>query len=399
LPMVFDRAEGVFAWDPEGKRYFDFLSAYSAVNQGHCHPKIVNAMIQQAQKCTLSSRAFYNSVFPRFARFVTEYFGFEMVLPMNSGAEGVETALKLARKWGYDKKGIPENQAIIVSAKGCFHGRSITNISLSDDPDLRSRFGPFMSGLIQINYNSVEELKEVLDQHGTNICGFIVEPIQGEAGIFVPDDGYIKKCYDLCKQHNVLFIADEIQKGCARTGKMICCEWDNVHPDILILGKAISGGLLPLSVVLSSKEIMLVIKPGEHGSTFGGNPLASAVGIAALEVLKDEKLAERAQVLGERFRQGLIDMKIPFVTTIRGRGLLNAIVIDSNFKFTAWEICLLFKERGLLAKPTHKHIIRLAPPLVITEKQIDECLDIIESVFDDISSDRIKPEDVPLRHM
>eukprot|EP01114_Cavostelium_apophysatum_P003918 TRINITY_DN1405_c0_g1_i1.p1 TRINITY_DN1405_c0_g1~~TRINITY_DN1405_c0_g1_i1.p1 ORF type:complete len:473 (-),score=71.38 TRINITY_DN1405_c0_g1_i1:565-1983(-) len=399
LPMVFDRAEGVFVWDPEGKRYFDFLSAYSAVNQGHCHPKIVDAMIRQAQTCTLSSRAFYNSVFPRFARYVTDFFGYEMVLPMNSGAEGVETALKLARKWGYDKKGIPENQALIISMKGCFHGRTLANISLSEDPDLRSRFGPFMTGLLQIDYNNAQALREMLEQYGKNVCGFIVEPIQGEAGVVVPDEGYLSECYRLCKEHNVLFIADEIQTGLSRTGKMICCEWDNVHPDVLILGKAISGGMLPLSVVLSSKEIMLCIKPGEHGSTYGGNPLASAVGIAALEVLKEEKLTEHAQAMGERFRKGLEDLKAPFVTKIRGRGLLNAIVIDENFKFTAWEICLLFKDRGLLAKPTHKHIIRLAPPLVITEEQIDECLQLIGDVFDDMKTGKIKPEDVPLRNL
>lgn len=393
MPLVFERAEGVHVWDPEGRRYFDFLSAYSAVNQGHCHPKIVQAMITQAQKCTLSSRAFYNSVFPRFAKYITEMFGYDMVLPMNSGAEAVETAMKLARKWGYEKKGIAPNEAVIISARGCFHGRTVAIISMSSDPDCRSLFGPFLPGLVQIDYNDASQLREAIKTYGKNVCGFLVEPIQGEAGVVVPDDGYLSECFQICKENNVLFIGDEIQTGLARTGKMICLEWENVHPDILILGKAISGGLLPLSAVLADSEIMLCIKPGEHGSTYGGNPLASAVGLAALQVLKEENLAEKANVLGEKLRRGLKEINAPFVKAVRGKGLLNAIVIDPTYEKTAWQICLLLKSRGLLAKPTHDNIIRLAPPLVMTEEQLNECLGIIKTAFKDVVS--MKKEDMP----
>jgi len=313
-------------------------------------------------------------------------FGYDMVLPMNTGAEAVETAIKAARKWGYMKKGIPENQAIVISAKGCFHGRTVTAISLSNDPDSRSLFGPFMTGIIQVEYNDVNALKGVLAQHGKNVCGFIVEPIQGEAGVVVPTDGYLSECYRLCKENNVLFIADEIQTGIGRTGKLIACEWENVKPDILVLGKAMSGGVMPVSCILANKEIILCIKPGEHGSTFGGNPLASAVSIAALEVVKEEKLVERAASLGEKLRKALreIQTRHTFITDVRGKGLLNAIEIDENNEKSAWDICLLLKERGLLAKPTHGHIIRLAPPLVMEDQQLDECITIIRSVFDDI---------------
>lgn len=393
MPVVFERAEGVFVWDPEGRQYYDFLSAYSAVNQGHCHPKIIQALTEQASKCTLSSRAFYNSVFPRFAKYATEMFGYDMVLPMNSGAEAVETALKLARKWGYEKKGIPADQAVVLSCSGCFHGRTITIVSMSDDPDCRSSFGPFTPGVYTVEYNNPTALKEALQTFGDRVCAFLVEPIQGEAGVFVPSDGYLKECAQICKEHNVLMICDEIQTGLSRTGKMLCFEWDEIKPDMVILGKAISGGVLPLSIVLANKEIMLCIKPGEHGSTYGGNPLASAVGIAALEVLKEEKLTENALRLGEIFREELRKIKCPFVKQIRGRGLLNAIVIDENYEKSAWHVCLLLKARGLLAKPTHSHIIRLAPPLVITEPQLRECVEIIKGVLNDIPN--IKIEDIP----
>lgn len=395
IPMVFDRAEGVHVWDPEGKKYYDFLSAYSAVNQGHCHPKIINALIQQSQKLTLSSRAFYNSVFPKFAKYATEFFGYDMILPMNSGAEAVETALKLSRKWGYEKKGIPENEAIIICCSGCFHGRTIAIISMSDDPVSKNHFGPYVPGILQIEYNNAAKLREALERYGDKVCGFLVEPIQGEAGVFVPDDGYLAECYKICKEFNVLFIADEIQTGLCRTGRVLCCDWDNVRPDILILGKAISGGVLPLSAVLADQDIMLCIKPGEHGSTYGGNPLASAVGLAALQVLKEENLAERADALGEQLRDGLreIQMDCPHVQIVRGRGLLNAIVIDANFSKTAWQICLLLKHRGVLAKPTHEHIIRFAPPLVINEEQLRDCLRIIGGVLREIGS--MKDSDIP----
>mmetsp|Transcript_6938 Transcript_6938/g.9588 ORF Transcript_6938/g.9588 Transcript_6938/m.9588 type:complete len:440 (+) Transcript_6938:149-1468(+) len=396
IPVVFEKAEGVHVWDPEGKHYYDFLSAYSAVNQGHCHPKIIKALTTQAQKCTLSSRAFFNSVFPRFAKYATEYFGYDMILPMNSGAEAVETALKVARKWGYMKKGVPKDEAIIISASGCFHGRTIAIISMSSDPDCRSAFGPFLPGVVSIEYNNANALKEVLDKVGDKVVGFLVEPIQGEAGVVVPDDGYLATCYKLCKEHNVLFMADEIQTGLGRTGKMLAVEWENVRPDVVILGKAMSGGVLPVSCILADKDIMLCIKPGEHGSTYGGNPLASAVSIAALEVLKDEHLTERAFTLGEKLRKALTEMQqtSPFITCVRGKGLLNAVVVDEKYEKSAWDMCMLLKARGLLAKPTHDHIIRLAPPLVITEEQLDECIEILRSTFRDIQT--MKKEDIPV---
>mmetsp|Transcript_3621 Transcript_3621/g.5491 ORF Transcript_3621/g.5491 Transcript_3621/m.5491 type:complete len:433 (-) Transcript_3621:400-1698(-) len=384
LPVVFSRAEGPFVWDPEGKRYFDFLSAYSAVNQGHCHPKLIQALVDQAHRCTLSSRAFYNDMLGKFAKYATQFFGFEMMLPMNTGAEAVETALKTARKWGYMKKGIPDGNAVIICCTNCFHGRTIAIISMSDDPSARDGFGPYLPGLVRIPYNDVGALEAALQKYGDRACGFLVEPIQGEAGVFVPDDGYLAASYKLCKQYNVLFIADEIQTGIARTGRMICCEWEGVHPDILILGKALSGGVYPVSCIMASKEILLCIRPGEHGSTYGGNPLACAVGLAALQVVKDENLTEKAAELGEWLRQQLRDLKCPYVEQVRGRGLLNAIVINPAFEKTAWEICLLLKSRGLLAKPTHDNIIRLAPPLVITKDQLKECVDIIRSVFEDV---------------
>ncbi|KAN0039419.1 hypothetical protein ACTA71_001613 [Dictyostelium dimigraforme] len=382
IPVVFKKASGVHVWDVEEKQYFDFLSAYSAVNQGHSHPKIVSALITQAQKCALSSRAFYNEVFPQYAKYITEYFGYEMVLPMNTGAEAVETSIKLARRWGYAKKGIAEDQAIVISCKGCFHGRTIGVISMSDDPSSYNKYGPLMNGIIKIDYNSTQQLEEVLSQHADRVCGFIVEPIQGEAGVVVPDEGYLKKCYELCKKYNVLLVADEIQTGLCRTGKMLCSDWDGVKPDLVLLGKAISGGLLPISAVLGSKDIMLTIKPGEHGSTYGGSPLASAVAMAALDVLREENLAENAQKLGEHFRSEISKIDHPAIQLVRGRGLLNAIVVDPNFTVSAWDICIKFAENGLLAKPTHDNIIRLAPPLTITLEQIDQCVSIIKKVFD-----------------
>ncbi|KXS19891.1 ornithine aminotransferase [Gonapodya prolifera JEL478] len=388
LPVVFAKAEGVYVWDPEGKQYMDFLSAYSAVNQGHSHPKIVGTLIFQAQTLALSSRAFYNDQFGKYAEFVTKFFGFEMVLPMNTGAEAVETALKVARKWGYLRKGIPENKAIILAAQNNFHGRTIGIITMSTDPDAKNEFGPYLPNVgpvcpvthKTIRHNHPEDLEAAFVAHGQNCAAFLVEPIQGEAGINVPDDGYLQKCYDLCKKHNVLFIADEIQTGLGRTGRMLACDWDEVKPDILILGKALSGGVYPVSAILASKDIMLCIKPGEHGSTYGGNPLASAVAISALTVLRDEHMTENAEKLGNLFRAELRKINSPLLTTVRGKGLLNAIVIDDNSgksAKTAWHICLLMAHYGLLAKPTHRNIIRLAPPLVITEEQIHRAVEII----------------------
>jgi ornithine--oxo-acid transaminase len=375
LPVVLDRGEGVFVWDVEGKRYYDFLSAYSAVNQGHCHPKIVDAMIEQARKLTLTSRAFYNSILGEFEHYITNYFGYDKVLPMNSGAEGDETALKLCRKWAYEKKGIPENEAKIIVCEGNFHGRTITIISMSSDPDSYKGFGPFTPGFVTIPYNDTDALAEALKD--PNVAGFLVEPIQGEAGVYVPDEGFLSKAYQLCKEKNVLFIADEVQTGLARTGKLLACDHEEVRPDILILGKALSGGVYPVSVVLADDEIMLCIKPGEHGSTYGGNPIAAKVAIAALEVLKDENLAERAEELGEKFRAALREIDSPMVELVRGKGLLNAIVIKPTNGKTAWDVCVALKENGLLAKPTHEHIIRFAPPLVITEEQLMACVEII----------------------
>jgi ornithine--oxo-acid transaminase len=379
LPVVLEKGQGIFVWDTDGKKYFDFLSAYSAVNQGHCHPKIIKALMDQAQKLTLTSRAFYNNCLGEFEEYVTKYFGYDKVLPMNTGAEADETALKLCRKWAYVKKGITENQAKIICCDGNFHGRTITIVSMSSDPDSYGGFGPFTPGFIKIPYNDISALeKELADP---NIAGFIVEPIQGEAGVYVPNEGYLKQADDLCKRHNVLFIADEVQTGIGRTGKMLACEHEGVRPDILILGKAISGGVMPVSCVLADDEIMLCIKPGEHGSTFGGNPMAAKVAIAALQVIKDEKLAENAHRLGIIFRKELTDIKSEMIELVRGKGLLNAVVIKPKNNKTAWDVCVAMKENGLLAKPTHGNIIRFAPPLVITEPQLREAIEIIKNTF------------------
>jgi len=379
LPVVLERGEGPFVWDVEGKRYFDFLSAYSAVNQGHCHPKIVKALTEQAQRLTLTSRAFYNSVLGEYEEYITRYFGYDKVLPMNSGAEGDETALKLCRKWAYKKKGIKENNAKIIACEGNFHGRTITIISMSTDPDARNHYGPFTPGFIIIPYNDIKALETALQD--PDVAGFLVEPIQGEAGVFVPDDGYLKKARDLCKSKNVLFIADEVQTGIARTGKLLACDYEDVRPDILILGKALSGGVLPVSAVLADDDIMLTIKPGEHGSTFGGNPVACKVAIAALDVIKDEKLAENAAYLGKIFRDEMSTLKSDMIELVRGKGLLNAVVIRPKNGKTAWDVCLTMKDKGLIAKPTHEHIIRFAPPLVINEKQLREAIDLIKEAF------------------
>ncbi len=383
LPIVLDRGEGVFVWDVDGKKYFDFLSAYSAVNQGHCHPRIINTLIEQAKKLTLTSRAFYNSQLGQYEEFVTQYFGYEKVLPMNTGAEAVETAIKLCRKWAYKKKGLPENSAQIVVCENNFHGRTTTIVSFSVDPEAYNHYGPYTPGFIVIPYNDADALEKVMNEN-QHIAGFMVEPIQGEAGAYVPDDGYLKKCYNLCSQYNVLFIADEVQTGIARTGKLLACDYEDVHPDILILGKALSGGVYPVSAVLSSKEIMDVIRPGQHGSTFGGNPIAAAVAITALEVIRDEKLAENAFALGKIFRNEMDKFceNSNIASIIRGKGLLNALVINNEgHKNLAWDICLKLIENGLLAKPTHTNIIRFAPPLVITEKQLFECVEIIKKTI------------------
>ncbi len=393
LPVVLSRGEGVHVWDAEGKKYYDFLSAYSAVNQGHCHPKIINALKEQAERLTLTSRAFYNDMLGPYEKYMTEYFGYDKVLPMNTGVEGVETALKLCRKWAYDVKGIPANEAKIIFASGNFHGRTMGVISASVDPSSTKGFGPYMPGYVIIPYNDLEALKKELED--PNVAGFIVEPIQGEAGVVVPDENYLPDAYHLCKAHNVLFIADEVQTGIARTGRLLAtcgnCNCENgcenkpeVRPDVLILGKALSGGVFPVSAVLADDEIMLAIKPGEHGSTFGGNPLACAVAMAALEVVKEERLAENADRLGNMFRARMQELveKSDLVHLVRGKGLLNAIVInDSAESQTAWNICVALKENGLLAKPTHGNIIRFAPPLVMTEEQLQECCDIIEKTI------------------
>ena len=379
LPVVLSKGEGVFLWDLEGKRYFDFLSAYSAVNQGHCHPRIIDSLIAQAKELTLTSRAFYNDKLGVAEKYVCETFGYDKALFMNSGAEANETAIKLARKWGYTKKGIPENQAVIVGVKKNFHGRTTTIISASTDNAARKGFGPFMPGFEIVDYDNIAALETTLEN--PNVCGLWIEPIQGEAGVYVPQDGYLKAAEALCKKHRVLLMMDEIQTGIARTGKMLASDHEGVRPDVLILGKALSGGVFPISLVLADDEIMLVIKPGEHGSTFGGNPLASVVVVAALQVIKDERLAENAERLGIVFRNRMTAFmkKSSMIKLVRGKGLLNAIVInDTPESDTAWNICLKFAESGLLAKPTHGNIIRLAPPLVITEEQIHECCDIIE---------------------
>lgn len=375
LPVVLAKGKGAFVWDVEGKKYFDFLSAYSAVNQGHCHPKIVDAMVDQARTLTLTSRAFYNDQLGPYEKFVTEYFGYDKVLPMNTGAEADETALKLARKWAYLKKGIPADQAKIIVCENNFHGRTITIVSMSTDPDARKDFGPFTPGFATIPYNDLDALAKELED--PNVAAFLVEPIQGEAGVYVPDEGYLKKSYDMCKAKNVLYIADEVQTGIARTGKLLACDHENVHPDILILGKALSGGVFPVSAVLCNDEIMLCIKPGEHGSTFGGNPIAGRVAVAALTVVKEEKLAENAERLGKLFRDELRKIKSDMIELVRGKGLLNAIIIKPKNGKEAWDVCLKMADNGLLAKPTHGHIIRFAPPLIITEAQIMEAVEII----------------------
>ena len=385
LPVVLERGEGVFVWDVDGKKYYDFLSAYSAVNQGHCHPKIINTLVEQASKLTLTSRAFYNSQLGRYEKFVTQYFGYEKVLPMNTGAEAVETAIKLCRKWSYEKKSLPNDSAQIVVCENNFHGRTTTIVSFSVDPDASNHYGPFTPGFIVIPYNDADALEKVLSKN-QHIAGFLVEPIQGEAGAYVPDAGYLRKCYDLCHQHNVLFIADEVQTGIARTGKLLACDYEDVHPDILILGKALSGGVYPVSAVLSSHEIMDVIHPGQHGSTFGGNPIAAAVAISALEVIRDERLAEKAFELGQIFRtemQKLCETS-KIASFVRGKGLLNALVINNDGHTNlAWDICLKLLENGLLAKPTHTNIIRFAPPLVMTENQLYECTEIISKTINE----------------
>lgn len=375
LPVVLEKANGVFVWDVDGKQYYDFLSGYSAVNQGHCHPRIVKALVDQAQILTLTSRAFHSKLLAEYSEYITEYFGYDKVLAMNTGVEAVETAIKLARKWGYEEKGIPENEAIILTASENFHGRTINVISFSNDETARKNFGPFVTGYETIEYNNIESLEKAITNK--NVAALLIEPIQGEAGVFVPDEGYLAKAFELCKANNVLFIADEIQTGLCRTGKMLACDYESVHPDILILGKALSGGMLPISAVLCDDEVMLTIKPGEHGSTYGGNPLACRVAMEALQVLKDEQLAEKAAALGEHFRRSLERLNSKHIKLIRGKGLLNAIVIDHEDQDAAWRLCIELKENGLLAKPTHGDKIRFAPPLVISLAEIDLCVEII----------------------
>lgn len=376
IPVVLKKGKGVFLWDVEGKRFYDFLSGYSAVNQGHCHPKIIDALIEQAQKLTLTSRAFHNNLLGEYEKFITEYFGYDKVLPVNTGVEAVETSIKLARRWGYAVKGIRDNEAKIIVCENNFHGRTTSVISFSSDPSSYKQFGPYMPGFIKIPFNDLTALQNALEDK--TVAGFLVEPIQGEAGVVVPDEGYLSSAYELCKNAKVLFMADEIQTGLCRTGMMLACDHENVHPDILILGKALSGGVLPVSAVLADDEIMLTIKPGEHGSTYGGNPLACAVTMAALEVLKEEHLSENAEELGNHFRSGMRKLNSLFIKVIRGKGLLNAIIIEHSNKEAAWQLCLQLKENGLLAKPTHGDKIRLAPPLIITKEQIDECIHIID---------------------
>lgn len=381
LPVVLERGEGVCVWDVNGKQYFDFLSAYSAVNQGHCHPKIISALVDQVQKLSLTSRAFYNDSLGEYEKFITSYFGYDKVLPMNTGAEGVETALKLARKWAYEKKQVPENEAKIIVCKNNFHGRTISIVSASNDEDARKNFGPFTPGILSVEYNNASALAELLTDK--TIAAFLIEPIQGEAGVVVPDEGYLKKCYDLCKANNVLFIADEIQSGLGRTGKILACDHEGVHPDVLILGKALSGGTYPVAAVLASDDVMLCIKPGQHGSTYGGNPLACKVGIAALTVLKEEKLAENSERLGKillKELQAIQSANPEVVKLVRGKGLWAAMVINERNGKTAWDVCIELMNNGLLAKPTHGDTIRFAPPLVINEEQLMECVSIIGKV-------------------
>lgn len=379
LPVVLNKGEGVYLWDVEGKKYYDFLSAYSAVNQGHCHPKITQALIDQAQTLALTSRAFYNDKLGSYEKFLTDLFGYDKILPMNTGAEAVETAIKICRKWAYEKKGIPEKQASIIVCDGNFHGRTTTIISFSNDQNARDNFGPYTAGFISIAYDNLEALEAVLDKQ-PNIAGFLIEPIQGEAGVYVPSEGYLAKAKALCEKHNVLFIADEVQTGIGRTGKLLAVHHENVQPDLLVLGKALSGGVYPVSAVLANDAVMEVIQPGQHGSTFGGNPIAAAVAVAALEVIKEEKLAENAAQLGDLFRAKMNEYiaKSNIVNLVRGKGLLNAIVInDTDESETAWNICMRLKENGLLAKPTHGNIIRFAPPLVMNEEQLLDCVAII----------------------
>lgn len=388
LPVVLDRGEGVYVWDAEGKKYFDFLSAYSAVNQGHCHPTITKVLIEQAQKLTLTSRAFYNTSLGKYSKYMSDYFGYDKVLPMNTGAEAVETAIKLARKWAYTHRNIPENQANIIVCEQNFHGRTTTIVSFSSDPDSYSGFGPFTPGFIKIPYNDSDALRKAFENH-KNVIGFMVEPIQGEAGVMVPDEGYLNDCFSICKENNALFIADEVQTGIARTGNLLACDYEEIKPDVLILGKALSGGAIPVSAVLADDEVMLSIKPGEHGSTYGGNPLACEVAIAALEVVKEEELSERAFRLGELFRRELNEFinTNDLVKLVRGKGLLNAIVInDTETSKTAWNICMKLRDNGLLAKPTHGNIIRFAPPLVITEDELMECISIIKRTISEYNS-------------
>lgn len=385
LPVVLEKGEGIFVWDVEGKKYYDFLSAYSAVNQGHSHPKILKALTDQAGKLALTSRAFYASPLGDYEEYITKFFGYDKILPMNTGAEADETAIKLCRKWGYEKKGIPENQAKIIVCEGNFHGRTITIISMSTDPDSYKGFGPYTPGFEVVPYNDTEALKKALED--PNVAGFLVEPIQGEAGVYVPEDGYLKAAFDLCKEKNVLFIADEVQTGLARTGKMLACDHEGVRPDVLILGKALSGGMYPVSAVLANDDIMLCIKPGEHGSTYGGNPIACKVATTALEVLKEENLADNSEKLGKIFRaemQKLVD-EFEMVELVRGKGLLNAVIIKPTNGVKAWDVCVKMKENGLIAKPTHEHIIRFAPPLVITEEQIMESVAIIKQTIAELS--------------
>ncbi|KAI0911545.1 pyridoxal phosphate-dependent transferase [Ustulina deusta] len=394
LPIVFSRAQGVDVWDPEGKHYLDFLSAYSAVNQGHCHPELVRALTEQAGRLTLSSRAFHNDVFPKWAEKVQQMFGYDMVLPMNTGAEAVETAIKIARKWAYKVKRVPEGKALVFGVQENFHGRTMIAVTLSTDPESKDNYGPYIPNIgatspstgKPIRYNNVADLEAVLEVHGKETAAFIVEPIQGEAGVVVPDDDYLRKVQDLCRKHNVLLICDEIQTGIGRTGRMLCSEWAGIKPDMVTLGKAISGGMYPVSCVLSSKEIMLVVEPGTHGSTYGGNPLGCAVSIRALELMEEEQLTQKAEKLGNLFRESLAALKSPIIKTIRGKGLLNAVVVDESQMngHSAWDLCLLLKEKGLLAKPTHGDIIRFAPPLVITEAQMQKAVAIIGDALQEL---------------
>jgi ornithine--oxo-acid transaminase len=376
LPVVLTKGEGVFMWDVEGKRYYDFLSGYSAVNQGHCHPRIIEALVQQAQRLTLTSRAFHSDALAEYAEYITQFFGYDKVLPMNTGVEAVETALKLCRHWAYLVKGIAKDGAKIIVCSHNFHGRTTTVISFSTDPTAYNNFGPYTPGFVQIPFNDLESLKTALKDE--TVAGFLVEPIQGEAGVVVPDDGYLKEAKTLCEKANVLFMADEIQTGLCRTGKMLACDHEEVRPDILILGKALSGGTLPVSAVMADDEIMMTIKPGEHGSTYGGNPLACKVAIASLKVLQEEKLADHSEKMGNLFREAINQLQSPYVKLVRGKGLLNAILIEHSDKEAAWKLCLELKENGLLAKPTHGDKIRLAPPLIITESQLQECIGIIK---------------------